>query len=228
MNIKKQLEQDASEHGAKGTNFFRFKEGESRVRILTKGTLLAQHFFGPGLKPAICYGENKGCPFHEGEKETRISLKYTLYLLDKEDNTIKMADIPYSVMRKISDFQEDSEYSFKEFPMSYDIKVIFKKEEAPANKYTVIAGRAIEPVSSAILKELEALLQANDPKDMIEKKKLKQIEDHKEQGIWQDPAIRAKNFREDVKKHNAKASKEPVVQLNEYPTEEINPEDIPF
>lgn len=221
-NINDQLEIEMKDTTVnKGFDFYRMQDGDNKFRILSEGAVLAQHFFGKGQKPSVCYGISKGCPFHK-ETDLNPSIKYTCYILDRMDDTIKLADLPYSVIRSVGELQKDEDYSFDDFPMPYDIKVTYRKEEAPAKMYTVIASPKREPLSKDKLEKLDELMKKASPVDLVEKKKTAQMEAHIQQGIWIDPTtIKSDLSQEDIDKikqlrENA-MKKEPEIDISDIP-----------
>lgn len=224
--INQQLQDGQREAGISSNGFFRFKSGENRMRILTEGSVIATHFFGKGQKATTCYGEQKGCPFHgEGApknkegKEAKPSIKYTCYILT--NGTIEMADLPYSAMKQIGDFQENIDYKFDSFPMPYDVTIKFDPDsKSPNDMYKVIASPKREPVSEAIMDELLEKVTKLSPADSVAKKKSWQMSEHEKDGTAQK---RRDEFRQSV----ANTPKQEVDTI-EYPKEEIDPDDIGF
>lgn len=216
-NINQMLEKEMSD--IKTSFFHKFTEGENRIRILSDGAVLAQHFFGKGIKPSICYGIAKGCPFHKGSDKS-ASIKYSCYVLDRIDNTVKLSDLPYSVIKKIGDLQLNSEWAFDSFPMPYDVTVTYKSAESPANMYSVVASPKRDSLNESTLKELDELMKTANPATLIETKKENQLIEHKKQGIWKEPTSNLT----DEEKAQIKRMREPEIQLEN----DINPDDIPF
>lgn len=210
--------------------YFKFPEGESRVRILTEGVVYAQHFFGEGLKPTICYGISKGCPFHaeNGYKggDIKTTIRFSSYIIDRKDNKIKICDFSSSIMQKVAKYEKDIDYAFTGYPMPYDLKITYKKSEMPANKYSVIASPNRVPVEPEILSQLQEKLAKYSLQTQIDKKKADTIKTHKEQGIWVDNTAKEEQRKADyikaVEEHNAKA------EPDNYPEDMIDPADIPF
>lgn len=247
MNLNEQLKQDAEKYnlgsGAGGSDYYNIEEGNDNVvRVLTTGEVYATHFLGKGTKSPICYGVEKGCPIRddEGNHPTPSSVRYALYVLDRKDNEVKLAMFPYSVMRGIADLQENPDFQFDEFPMPYDIRITYRPDEAPANKYKVDAVPRIEPISEEVQEQLNEKLRDITPTDFVEKMKEKQITKHKEAGIWKSPEDLRKEFEEGVEKFsknienkNVKENSQKTQQNQrvEYRTPEeegINPDDIPW
>jgi hypothetical protein len=245
MNINEQLNQSTKEYGVdQSKSYFKFEKGDNRIRILTAGEVLAIHFFGAGIKASTCYGVEKGCPFHgenatknkEG-KEIKPVIRYTCYVLDvnDKDEKIQLADLPYSVIKQVGEYQSNEDYSFDSFPMPYDITVKYDPESSsPVNTYKVIASPKRQEISSNVKERLEELMGILTPVEHVEKKKNWQINEHKKDGKWISPDQIEKNRKNWREKTNAEYAKkiesgesEPVESI-EYPKEDIHPDDIPF
>ena len=241
MNINSQLNEGQKEYGVNSnTPYFKFEKGDNRIRILTEGEVIATHFFGKGQRPSVCYGVEKGCPFH-GERapkddkgnEKKPSLKYTCYIIDKRDaeEKIQIADLPYSIIKQVGDYQENIDYAFTSFPMPYDVTVKFDPDSpSPASMYKVIASPKQEPVSDTVMGKLAEKMTTLTPKDSVAKKKNRQMQEHTEQGILITPEKAKENRKEWVERVNKEAAAKGELELDtiDYPVNEINPEDIPF
>lgn len=234
-SLKDQLKQDAEELGVGGSDFFKFENKKtSKFRVLTELKALGQHFFGVGQKPSVCYGVKKGCPFHgidpnsqKGE-EYKLSTKYIAYVLDA-DGKIKLAELPYTVVKAIGDLEEDEDYKFSGFPMPYDIKVAFDKDLSPTEMYKVTPSPTRSAVTDDTMGELAGLMGKNSPEHFVEVKKEKQVIAHKASGHWLSPEVLEKREAdrkakfleglEDDKKKNAGKSQDEM-QGYHYPTPE--------
>lgn len=190
MNINEQLNQGQREYGVNsGGNYFKFEKGDNRIRILTAGEVLATHFFGKGSKPATCYGVEKGCPFHGNNapkgpdgKEKKPSIKYTCYILNKKEDEVQMADLPYSVIKQVGEYQTNEDYAFTAFPMPYDVTIKFDPDaSSPNDMYKVIASPKREEVSDDVKAKVAGMKQS--PKEHVEKKKKWQMDQHDKEGI---------------------------------------------
>lgn len=233
MSLKDQLEKEVGEMNNRDYDFYKMVEGENKMRILSEGEVVRQYFFGKGIKPSICYGKEKGDPYSINppiDKQTgepkKPSIKYTCYVLDRVDNKVKLADLPYSVIKSVSELQQDSDWVFDEFPMPYDIKVNYKPNESPANMYTVIGSPKREDLPQEILEQLNKLMETANPKDLIQKKKDKQMREHMEQGIWIDPTTLKPDLTEE-EIAQIKALKANVME-KEVLEDDIDVSDIPF
>lgn len=205
-NLRDEMKADAEQYGAgSGNNFFRFdKSGVYKLRILTKPKALATHFFGKGIKPSICYGQAEGCPFHTNPDE-KPSVKYQTYVIDRSDgDKIKMGEIPWSVLSAVADFQEDEDYAFSDYPMPYDIKVTVDKDASPADIYKTIASPNRIEITALQATELHGMFTKKSPEVYVEQRKDKQLEEHKQNGIWQEEQKRREKVQEGIEEAKAK------------------------
>ena len=89
-----------------GGSYFKFEEGDNKIRILTMWEPLATHFVDAGRKTIahVCFGKDKGCPYHdegapldEKGNPKSPSVKFVTYICDRKDgDKIKVADLPYT------------------------------------------------------------------------------------------------------------------------------------
>jgi len=153
--------QDQYGAGAGGANYFKFKEGKNKIRILLEGEIIATHFVGG--KGYTCFGIKEGCPYHgenapknDDGSARKPAAKLITYVLDRnsEDAHPQQAEIPYSVVKQINTFAGEKDYAFTEFPMPYDLTVAYDKKAAPNDMYKVIPGAARDPIPPEILDEM--------------------------------------------------------------------------
>lgn len=234
MSTKDILNQANQEYGGGSSGFFKFeKSGVFKLRLLTKPVALATHFFGKGQPSHICYGAEKGCPFHgEGApkddkgNEKKPNVKFVMYVIDYLDNAkVKLAEIPYSVLGAVGDLEVDEDFKFDSYPMPYDIKVTFDKDNKdPKSIYKTLGSPTRTDIPDDVMKTLMDKLASQSPEQFVQKRKDTELEKQKADGTWQKAQDeRVASLK--VAQENAKKEVDPAV---DYPEEEINPEDIPF
>lgn len=212
MTSQKDIMNQANEqYGTGGSGgFFTFeKNGTYRLRVLTLCYPLATHFLGKGVKPAVCYGIDKGCPYHgesapkddKGE-EKKPSVKFVGYVIDRRDGKVKLGELPYSVINAINDLQEDEEYAFDDFPMPYDIKVTVDKDASPANMYKTLGSPNRSELTEEEEQGLTDAMKKRTPEVYVEQRKEKARD-----GALGDASLEA--------------------SANEYPTGEDTGADVP-
>jgi hypothetical protein len=209
--VKRQEEEAKKEGygGQGGGDWYKFVEGDNRFRVLAEPEMIFEKF-GVG----ICYTD---CGY-EG------NAKFLTYVLDRKDNKIKLAKLPYTVGTTIAGYEHDEEYKFETFPMPYDIKVVAVGAGTKEVKYTVMAGRANTEVDPKTLSELQ---MKKSIADIIRKMKDNQKEKHLEDGTWQkNQEAKEKNLAS-LKKAREEGGPEEDKGYD-YPADPIAPEDIPF
>lgn len=176
------LNEGVEDYGVKRSEFYKFQEGENKIRILSVSqSPIATHFFGPTTKPVVCVGISRGCKYHgenapkdkEGNEKTP-GLKYLAYILDRrEPDKIQQADLAASVfgqLNKLRGTDESGDWYFESFPMPYDLNITLNADEAPAKKYMVAPGKNETPVPEDILEQLEGM---RDLDELVEARKSK-------------------------------------------------------
>lgn len=236
--------------GSSASGFYTIKEGnENVVRVLTPGVEYASQFMGMGKPYRTLYGREKGDPLRQPDesdadkqgrlvvptdkdgKPQRPSIKSVLYVLDRADGGIKIAEFPYVIGKQIGALQKNPDYAFEDLPMPYDIRITFKKDAAPNEKYRVEVKPNGEDLSPETLAELEDKVVKRSPESVAQRKKDEQIDDDMKKGLRiseDELAKTASDFNRNMAVQAAAqraANTEPVIQ---YPADEINPEDIPF
>ena len=177
------MNQASEEYGVGGGgDFFTFdKSGVYKLRLLTPAFPIATHFFGKGVPAKVCYGADKGCPFHgdkaprnDKDEEAKPSVKFMAYVIDRRDNKIKMGELPWSVISAVTTFQEDEDYAFEDFPMPYDIKVTVDKDASAANIYKTLAVPTRSEVTAEEMEEFTEKNTKKSPDVYVEQRKSKQ------------------------------------------------------
>lgn len=161
FNFKEKIDKGEEYGVGGGGDRFKFEKGDTTIRILASSSEpLATHYLDNGER-VLCIGVKKGCQYHGNNapkdktgKPKRPSVKYLMYVLDRKTNRIGMAFMPYTIVKALSDYQNDSAWSFDDLPMPYDIRVKFDPEAAPAEMYKVMALPGLSDLEPEQLKEL--------------------------------------------------------------------------
>ena len=141
------------------------------MRVLSPGEPTASHFQNKKFL-GTCYGVEKGCPFHTEEyKNSPAKVKFLMYIIDRKDGQIKLASMPYIIVKSIGALQENQDYAFDEIPMPYDITVNAKKAGTIEVEYTVIPSPKLIPLTQ---EEQNEFLKLKPIKEIIERMKEKQ------------------------------------------------------
>lgn len=206
------IKQESAQYGGSTGNsdFYQFEEGVNKMRILVQPSVIAFHFHGEGQKPDVCVGIEEGCPYHK-ESDKKPSLKLATYVLDRRDNKVKFAELPLSISYSLNDLQEDSDFAFDGFPMPYDVKITHDpKNQDPKAKYRLVASPKREDITEEEVASLGEAMKKMTPEQYVEIRKDKQR--GKSEGIA--PSLET----------STGSGFAPI----DYPTDEINPKDIPF
>ncbi len=142
-----QYKEEQKKLGIASGDYYKLQSGENKIRILSKPEPTATHFLGKGISPAPCVEPCKHC-----ENGLKTNYKIALYLLDRSDEQIKFAELPWSVFRSLGELAISSEYGFKDLP-PYDV-IIVKSGEGMETRYAVTPGRNEKPLTAAQQKEL--------------------------------------------------------------------------
>ena len=125
-----------------GNTKFKFQEGDNKLRILS---------------PTLPYQST-----YKGRETT----KFVGYILDRKDGKVKVAFLPYTIIKAITALQLSDDYKFDEVPMPYDINVIAKKAGTIEVEYQVIPARKETFLTD---QEFEALQAKTPIEQFIEK-----------------------------------------------------------
>lgn len=140
-----------------GGDYFKLDSGENKFRILTEPEPTASHYIAQGTKPAQCT-QDPTCEYCA--KGIKVSYKVILYVLDRKDNQVKLAELPWSIYKAIGELANSSEYGFKSLP-PYDL-IVIRSGEGKEVRYQTTPGRDETPVPANILegkKPISEILQ---------------------------------------------------------------------
>jgi hypothetical protein len=129
--------------------FFKFKEGDNRLRLMS-----------------ICLP-------HTSVFDGRKNFKWLCYILDRRDGEVKAFFMPHKVYKAIEALQLDPEYAFEEVPMPYDINIKAKWAGTKEVEYTLLPARRATDVTPEEMEKLEAAKPLQELKDAINEKQNK-------------------------------------------------------
>lgn len=187
--------------GGGGSNdWYKFKEGPNPIRILSAGVAVGNHFKNGGYK-GICLGKDMKCPGC-AEDGNKAALKWLLWLIDGRDNTIKLFKMPHTIAKTLEEYRQNPQYAFAAFPMPYGITVAAKNAGTKEVEYVLQPDRSNSEIPADLMKQYTE--KCTPPDKIKESMKTKAAE-----------------------RAGLLAPKAPEGKI-EYPTDEINPDDIPF
>lgn len=149
------FESEAKKQGL-GGEYFRLQSGENKIRILTEAEPFKEHFVD-NAPSVMCVGE-KRCGYCKAG--SKASVKIMLYVLDRADEEIKLATMPFSIFKQLGELARSSEWGFDDLP-PYDV-MITKRGEGKETRYRTDAGRNSEPLDSMQLSKLRGKKPVKD------------------------------------------------------------------
>lgn len=196
-----QVEKMSSESN---NEFYKLETGENKFRILTDPVLISKYYNQSEKKSYIVF---KNCGY-----EAEGKIRWLCYVYDYRTQQIKLGEFPQSVMKQVLDYKNNPEYAFDTAPMPYDITVT-KKGEKLETEYTVIPARTNSDIDEKILQELATKKTCEEIKKSMQDNQLKKLS---EDLAWRSA-------------YEKRLQSEVTTESNiEYPTDDINVEDIPF
>lgn len=130
---------DWADNVPSNSKFFKIVEGDNRFQLLTH---LAPY--------ALKWNGTRYIPAEEGDKN--VSWKGVGYVL--QDDLIKEATLPYTVVKAIKGLMDDPDYAFDEFPMPRLVNVKAVGAGTKEVEYNLIPSPKETQVPAAILTEL--------------------------------------------------------------------------
>src|SRR3990167_3939290 len=151
FNFNTQLEQDSKEYNVQRSEYFKFQEGDNNIRVLSPSVVLARHQLG--IKQAsICYGKDEGCIYH-GDNDKELRIKWWMWIHDLKDDKVKIAEMPYTIVKALGQFQQSEEYGFTDLPVPYIINIKAENAGTKEVKYTILPARQNSEVSAKVSEE---------------------------------------------------------------------------
>jgi hypothetical protein len=196
-----------------GGGWFKFAEGNNRMRIVSDGAVMSEHF-KQGGGGGICYGRDKGCP---GCKEgLQLTYKKMYRIIDRKkvrdaegnekDAGMKLVKLGNKIIKQLDALSENEDYAFDSFPMPYDITINAVGAGTKEVEYSVVPSPKIIPLTP---EEEAALVKEHSPADIVKTMKEKQM---KKDGNLVDAPGAVAQASSNI----------------EYPKEDIDPDQIPF
>lgn len=175
MSLKDDIAAESKQYGGSTSgDFFQFEKGVNKMRILVKPKVIAFHFFGKGVKPAVCIGMDEGCPHHKPESD-KPTIKLATYILDRKDEKVKLAELPLSISYSLDDLQEDEDFAFTDFPMPYDVKITHDPDNKdPKAKYRLVGSPKREELNEEEFSKFSEAMKKMTPEQYVQTRKDKQ------------------------------------------------------
>lgn len=116
-----------------GGDYFKLKEGDNRMRLLTD------------------------CLPHEGTYQGKKNFKWLCYVLDRRDGKVKPFFMAHSIYKQVAALQMSDDYAFADVPMPYDLTINAKGAGTKEVVYTLLPARKETPITAL---EYQALAEA--------------------------------------------------------------------
>lgn len=126
-----------------GSDFYRLEQGMNRLRIVSGVEERGTHFASSQKKSFSCQGKDTCEYCKAGDK---VKMKFLMYVIDRRDNQVKLAEFGYSIVREVAKLQKDEDYAFAEYP-DYDLKIT-KSGEGMNTEYTVTPAPNKSPLTA--------------------------------------------------------------------------------
>jgi len=107
-----------------GGGFYKYREGDNRLRLMTK------------------------CLPHTSEFNGQKNFKWLCYILDRRDGKVKAHFMPHKIYKAIEALQTSEDYRFAEVPMPYDVTIHAKGAGTKDVEYTVMPARKETPLTA--------------------------------------------------------------------------------
>jgi len=158
-----ELDKVEEEYGiGKGSgDWFNFKDGLNKIRIVTLFEVFAQHWDNTIKKSIACVGKENGCVYCNDmsleEKKRKPRPQWIGWVIDRTDGELKLLKTGYSVIKQVSELANSDDYKFgKDGLPLYDITVK-KSGEGLQTEYSVIADRKDSKLTDIEKEKIESL-----------------------------------------------------------------------
>ena len=167
----------AKEFSIGGGEFWKPEAGENRIRVLTEYAVYGQHWIQADNRSYVCVGEEKGCRYCKAEIQP--APVFLMWIVTRNDNTLKIAQVTYSIIKQLGELAESEDWGFKALP-EYDM-VISKAGEKKKTRYTITPCRESEDLTEEeVAKTKSGLGELGDLITKMKKKVLEEMEQPKE------------------------------------------------
>lgn len=139
--------------------YFKFVEGDNRIQLLTHCTQLIQRWTGKGYEVVV-----------EGDPQEGKQIKGVCYVL--QEGEIKLAFLPYTVVKQIKELMADPDYAFEEFPMPRFLNIRAKGAGSKEVEYTVVPSPKEAVVAPEVLSKLK---EKTDVETIVQRMKDKRV-----------------------------------------------------
>lgn len=132
---------ESKKYGIGGGGIYNLEAGENKFRLLSELEPFIQHFIKEENRFVNC--DDKRC--EHCKAKINKSSKVVAYILDRTDDKIKLAKLPWAVYTNLGDLSGSSEWGFTDLPL-YDLLVL-KRGEGKSTRYSVNGTRNDKPLT---------------------------------------------------------------------------------
>lgn len=163
----KDYKEVAKKYNIGGGGFWNPQPGENKIRILTVGEAIGNHFIKDEKKSYICIGKEDGCKFCNAD--LKPSVKFLFWVLDREDGDVKIGQVGYKIFQALGELATDKDWGFDRIP-DYDV-TIKRTGEKLETEYFVTPTPNRDPLTAEEQKKMDDTVK--DLKEVISKMKEK-------------------------------------------------------
>lgn len=124
VDFAKSLKQAEDAGLVGGGDYFKLKEGDNRIRLMTE------------------------CLPHPGTYQGKPNFKWLCYVIDKRDGKAKPFFMPHSIYKQIAALQQSEDYAFHDVPMPYEVTINAKGAGTKDVVYTILPAKRETPVTA--------------------------------------------------------------------------------
>lgn len=157
------------ELGLNKSEYFSIEEGKNKVRILSDFVPVGTHFINKKAYPCPLDNTCKLC------KKDKKSVRGMMYLYSYNTGNIEVAELPWTVIRKLGEFSQTEDYKFEGAP-PYDL-VITKEGTGKQTKYDLLPGKNEDPLSEEIMAAYKEMMPIKEFSEKQFKDKWERIRD---------------------------------------------------
>ena len=180
-------------------DWLKLTDGDNKIRLISYESAVRPSHYIPSLKKYfVCVGKDNGCTFEveaevkkrdddgnvvmqidgktpvtEKKMVHRPGIKILMWVIDRKDNKVKIAEFPTSVAKAIKELKSTVDYGFEDIP-PYDITVKRIKTGAADKdvEYSVIPDRNDKELTEA---EKQSINNLSNLEEMVERMKEKEM-----------------------------------------------------
>lgn len=161
MNLDNIANKYESEGTSQTSDFYRIKEGQNKMRILTDFVMVESIYKGVFPNSKYMGMKTPGRVIAADEKVTSQAWAWAVIRGEKpEQDELKIVQFGKTLINNLIQYRKNPEYEFDKFPMQFDITVN-SLGDGP-NRYTMIASPKRSEVTQGEMEKLNKKKSIND------------------------------------------------------------------